>query len=68
MTWSDDEEEFGCYNVYLCNRCDDSKPRKDITNHGMRQRWKKFITKLVKTAVKRGEYQPKYGMTKIKIK
>ena len=32
---------------------------KIFTNHGMRQRWKKFITKLVKTAVKRGEYQPK---------
>ena len=30
MTWSDDEEEFGCYNVYLCKRCDDSKPRKDF--------------------------------------
>ena len=30
MTWSDDEEEFGCHNVYLCNRCDDSKPRKDF--------------------------------------
>ena len=41
---------------------------KIFTNRGMHQRWKKFITKLVKTAVKRGEYQPKYGMTKIKIK
>ena len=30
MTWSDDEEEFGCHNVYLCNRCNDSKPRKDF--------------------------------------
>ena len=30
MTWSDDEEEFGCYNVYLCKRCNDSKPRKDF--------------------------------------
>ena len=30
MTWSDDEEEFGRYNVYLCKRCDDSKPRTDF--------------------------------------
>ena len=30
MTWSDDEEEFGCYNVYSCKRCNDSKPRKDF--------------------------------------
>ena len=44
-----------------------ASPEKIFTNHGMRQRWKKSITKLVKTAVKRGEYQPKYGMTKIKI-
>ena len=29
VTWPDDEEEFGCYTVYVCKRCDDSKPRKD---------------------------------------
>ena len=43
-------------------------PEKIFTNRGIHQRWKKFITKLVKTAEKRGEYRPKYGMTKIKIK
>ena len=36
-----------------------ANPEKIFTNRGMHQRWKKFITKLVKTAVKRGEYQLK---------
>ena len=61
MTWSDDEEEFGCYNVYLCKRCDDSKPRKDFYKS-----WD--ASKKEEVAEKRGEYRPKYGMTKTKIK
>ena len=30
MTFSDDEEKFGFFNVYHCKKCDKAKPRKDF--------------------------------------
>ncbi len=30
MNWSDIEEEFGCYNVYSCSKCQEAKPSKDF--------------------------------------
>lgn len=30
MSLTDDKEDLGCTNVYLCKKCDDAKPRRDF--------------------------------------
>ena len=30
MSLPDVEDEFGCYHVYLCKKCDEAKPRVDF--------------------------------------